>query len=222
MTRSSRATSPADLDALARRLHSTFPELDERGRTVALATYRTLAHGEPVPDYAIAAVTGLDIMDVQEVMRPWPGVYRSESGRVIGFWGLTIQEVETAHPMDVDGVELHAWCAWDTLFLPGILGSSATVTSCSAVTGDPIRVEVGESSVVADPASTALSFLDPGRGDIDPDRIISSFCHHIRFFSTVEEGREWAERSDADALILSVEDAFELGRAFNRVRFGID
>lgn len=222
MTISGMAPSHVDLDGLAQRLDSTFPALDDRGRAVALATYRTLAHGEPVPDYAIAAAAGMRISDVQDVMRPWPGIYRNGTGRIIGFWGLTIQEMETGHPMEVDGVALHGWCAWDTLFLPHILGTTATISSSSAVSGDPIRIEVGDSSVVADPASTAVSFLDPGRGAIDTDRIISSFCHHILFFSSFEEGSEWIERSAPEALVLSVEQAFQLGRAFNRMRLGLE
>lgn len=83
MTRSSGSSPEADLDGLARRLDTSLPELDEGGRDVALATYRTLAYGKPVPDYAIATVTGIDIMEVQDVMRPWPGVYRNDSGRII-------------------------------------------------------------------------------------------------------------------------------------------
>lgn len=220
MTISNRPNPGVDLDGLARRVHSTFPELDERGREVALATYRTLAYGEPVPDYAIAAVTGLDIMQVQDVMRPWPGVYRNDSGRIIGFWGLTLEEM--GHPMRVDGVELFGWCAWDTLFLPGILERAATVRSSSAVTDEPIRVEVVDATVNADPPSTAMSFLDPARGSIDTDRIISTFCHHIAFFSSLEEGEEWVGSAGGDALVLTVNDAFELGRAFNRIRFGLD
>lgn len=220
MTRSSGSAPQADLDGLARRLDTALPELDERGREVSLATYRTLAYGEPVPDYAIATVTGIDIMEVQDIMRPWPGVYRNDSGRIIGFWGLTLEEM--GHPMRVDEVELFGWCAWDTLFLPGILGRPATVRSSAAVTADPIRVDVRDTNVVADPPSTAVSFLDPGRGSIDADRIISTFCHHVLFFSTHHEGEEWARSRDTDGLVLSVEDAFELGRAFNRVRFGLD
>lgn len=220
MTRSSRPAEQVDLDGLARRLHSTFPDLDERGRLVALATYRTLAHGEPVPDYAVAAATGLDITEVQEVMRPWPGVYRNDSGRIVGFWGLTIEEM--GHRMSLDDVQLYGWCAWDTLFLPGILGRRATVRSSSGVTGDAIRVEAGDGPVAADPPSTAVSLLDPERGGIDTDRIISTFCHHVLFFSSAEEGEEWARDADVDALVLSVGEAFEVGRAFNRTRFGLD
>jgi alkylmercury lyase len=173
-----------------------------------------------VPDYAIAAVTGLGIMEVQDVMRLWPGVYRNDSGRIIGFWGLTVERM--GHAMRVGDLDLYAWCAWDTLFLPGILGRPATVRSSSAVTADPIRVEIGEATVLAEPSSTAMSFLDPGSGSIDTDRIISTFCHHILFFSSVEEGEEWVRSADTNAFVLTVEDAFELGRAFNRIRFGLD
>lgn len=220
MTTSGRAEQRVDVTGLARRLHSTLPELDEQGRRVALATYRTLAHGEPVPDYAVAAAAGMDIADVQAVLRPWPDVHRNAAGRIVGFYGLTIQE--TRHRMIVDDVRLYGWCAWDALFLPGILGRPATVRSSSGATGRAIGVEVADGTVAADPASAAVSFLDPGRGGVDAERIISAFCHHVLFFSSTEEGEEWARDADADTLILSADDAFDVGRVFNWIRFGLD
>lgn len=209
-----------DLEDLAARVNRTCPELDERGRRVALATYRALGFGTPVPDYAVAAAAGLDIVEIQDVMRAWPGIYRNDSGRIIGFWGLSLEE--TAHPMVVDDVRLHGWCAWDTLFIPRILGAPAAVESACGLTGETIRIEVDDKGATADPPSAVVSFVDPGRCDVDGERIISTFCHHILFFSGEQEGEEWVRASGDGVFVLALAEAFELGRAFNRLRFGLD
>ena len=52
---------------------------------------------------------------------------RDERGHVIGHGGLALDE--TVHRFDVDGRRLHAWCAWDTLFLPELLGAGTAARS---------------------------------------------------------------------------------------------
>jgi alkylmercury lyase len=207
-----------DILELAARVAGSFPELTQRGRLVALETYRTLALGEPVPEYAIAAGSGLMISEVKKEMEEWPGIYRNESGRIIGFWGLALSD--TGHSFVIDGVQLYTWCAWDTLFLPGLLGGSARVASTSPVSGASITVEVGPEGAVANPTSAVVSFVDPASGDVDSGRIISTFCHHILFFSDRAEGEAWAADAGNGAQILSIDAAFTIGKAFNEVRFG--
>ncbi|MHB1834417.1 MAG: organomercurial lyase [Solirubrobacteraceae bacterium] len=51
----------------------------------------------------------------------WPRVFRDGDGRVVGFMGLSVVEFG-GHRIELDGRRLTAWCAWDTLFLPGLLG----------------------------------------------------------------------------------------------------
>ena len=218
MTRPPLVPEAIDVEALAARVASTFPELTDRGRLVALETYRTLALGEPVPDYAIAAATGLQIIEVTEEMEGWPSIYRSESGRIMGFWGLALED--TGHSFKVDGRQLYTWCAWDTLFLPELLGQDATIESVSGVTGEVIVIEVGNGTLKADPATAVVSFVDPAQGQVDGERIISTFCHHILFFSARDEGEAWASAAGNGALILSIEEAFQIGRTFNELRFG--
>ena len=54
------------------------------------------------------------------------------------------------------------WCAWDSLFIPEILGRSARVTSPDPETGEIVRLVVtpdGIKSVVPDGA--VVSFIQP-------------------------------------------------------------
>lgn len=212
-----------DLTALARSIEDRFPKLSERGRLVSLAVHRALAYGKPVPDYAIAAAAHLDIAEVREEMEGWPGVYRNESGRIVGFWGLALDE--TPHGFEVDGRKLFTWCAWDTLFLPEILCKAATVRSHSPVTGAPITLHVDADGVTPGgvtprDSDMVLSFVDPQRCDVEGDRVISTFCHHILFFSSRAEGEAWARERDDGTFLLSLEEAFTVGRACNALRYG--
>lgn len=210
----------AELHALARSVEARFPKLSERGRVVALAVHRALAHGKPVPDYAIAAATHLDISEVRAEMEGWPGVFRKESGRIVGFWGLALDE--TPHTLEVDGMTLFTWCAWDALFLPEILGKPATVRSHSAVTGAPITLQVDAEGVTPGDSDVVVSFVDPAGCDVEGDRVISTFCNHILFFSSRAEAAAWAQERGDGAFLLSLDDAFALGRACNALRYGWD
>ena len=109
-----------DLGVLAAELVEAIPPLEEPDQRVALAVYRLLAEGESVLPLRIAERVGA-------LLDSWPGVYRDSEGRVIGFWGLALGEMP--HRLQVDGRTLYGWCAWDTLFLPVILGREARFRS---------------------------------------------------------------------------------------------
>ncbi|MFN2505769.1 MAG: organomercurial lyase [Acidimicrobiales bacterium] len=116
------------------------------------------------------------------------------------------------------GHELSTWCAWDTLFITPILGRVAEVASSCPVTGRPVALTVGPEGVRrADPAETVVSFLSPKQ----PwgDDVISSFCHYVLFFASPEAGARWVH-DHPGTFLLSLDDAFELGRRANALRFG--
>ena len=108
------------IDRVAATILEHSPRLLDEGRSVALATYRLLAAGCPVEVAQISARAGVDRSRVEALLGSWPGVFRDDAGRIVGFWRLSATELGP-HRLRVDGVELSAWCAWDTLFLPELL-----------------------------------------------------------------------------------------------------
>src|SRR5207245_1750782 len=88
----------------------------------------------------LATRAGLAPGHVTELIGDLPGVYLDERERVIGFWGLTIRPM--AHRLLLDDRVLYAWCAWDTLFLPELIGKPAQVKSTCPTTGTPISLSV--------------------------------------------------------------------------------
>src|SRR5258708_11682514 len=129
-----------DIEALSEHLLRVVPALDPAGQRLSLALYRELARGAPVSPLSLAERVEMRAETVVQQLQTWPGVYYDAEQRVVGFWGLTIAPMP--HRLRVHGRELYAWCAWDTLFLPALLGTSVEVESSCRVTGAPVRLMV--------------------------------------------------------------------------------
>jgi len=205
-----------DLGALADRFVACFPRLNAEERRVFVALYRQLALGEPVAPQEIALRTGAAVDRVNALLDAVPAVYREE-GKVIGFWGLTVRPL-SKHRFQTGDRTLYTWCAWDALFIPTILGETAYVVSEDAHTGAPIRLTVAPDRVTAvAPRGTVVSMLEP-REDMLAD-VVTRLCHYIHFFASAASGRAWT-RKHPGTVLLSLEDAFELGRRTNQMRYG--
>ena len=204
-------------DGVAESLSESMVSLEGEERRLALAMYRLVAEGEPVRPERIAERAGLDQAAVDEALEQWPAIFRDEQGRVVGVLGLN--QPEMPHRFEVDGTHLYAWCAWDTLFLPALIGKTARVSSQCPVTGETISLTVASDRVEAlSPEGAVVSMLMPADG-LDAD-VIQSFCHHVHFFASRETGEQWvAERSGA--FLLTVDEAFHLGELWNRHRLGV-
>lgn len=189
------------------RLQPLFPNLDEADRRLSLAIYRELARGAPV---SLAA-------ESRRRMRDWPGVCYDAEQRVIGFWGLAL--ADTPHRLRVDGHDLFSWCAWDTLFLPAVLGARIEVESTCRGTGAAVRLSLSPASVErADPPGLAVSFVIPEAELLRAD-MIATFCRYVCFFSSDNAAGAWRAQHP-EGFLLSLADAFEVGQLLNRRRYG--
>lgn len=211
----SERTNP-DLRELADAISGAMPPLPPEEQRFALALYRQLARGEPVPIDSLAVDVDGKPPDVDATLERWPGVYRDGAGRVVAFWGLAIPEMP--HRFRVDGRRLYTWCAWDALFIPELIGRTAEVESQSPVSGDSVRLTVTPEQVLqVAPEGTVVSMLVPAeRFD---EQVIMSFCHFVHFFPSVADAEPWLGEH-SETFLLSVDEAFELGRLTNRSRFG--
>lgn len=208
--------TPAEADRLDRTLDA-FPDfflnLSPDAQRVSLATYRLLAQAEPVPPAAIAAEAGVSEARVEELLGGWSGVYRDADGRVVGYWGLTPSEMD--HRLEVGGHTVYAWCAWDALFIPALLGQTAEVTSKSPGAEEPIRLTVSPEGVQsADGQEVYVSFLEPPEEEKLTEDVIGSFCHYVFFFPSLGEAQAWTA-AHPGTFLLTLGEAFELGRRKN-------
>jgi alkylmercury lyase len=198
------------LQAFADSLADTFPCCDDA--PLALGLIDQLAEGEPVTVGRLAQAVDRNEPDVAAVVDRWPNVHRDDQGRIVAFAGLSL--TPTQHGFDVAGSPLYAWCAWDALFLPGLIGQEARVKSTCPVTGTEVRLTVRPAGVHnAEPASLLVSFPAPASTIISD--ITGSFCRHVRFLAGREAAEVWLA-GDQGGLVLSLDDAVELGRLATR------
>jgi alkylmercury lyase len=204
------------LESLALAVASAAPDL-RKSEHIALSIYRRLAEGSPVAASEIAERAGTSVEDVEELLRSWPGVFLDHDQRVVGFWGLTIQKLSPTHRLQMDGRELFAWCAWDTLFLPGILETTLSVESTCPVTDETISLVVSPVGLVKTSHRDAVvSFLLPDHS-FDAD-VVQSFCHFVYFFASAASAETWTAEHPG-TFLLTLQDAFDLGRLVNALNF---
>ncbi len=205
------------LEALAEAVARAEPNLDEPARRVALATYGRLAEGTAAPADEIAQRAGQAVELTEHLLASWPGVFRNDGGFVVGFWGLTVGKLVPTHAIEVEVRRLFAWCAWDTLFVPGILGAEVQVESTCPVTHKTISLVVQPDGIrESSHPQAVVSFILPST-NFDAD-VIQSFCHFVHFFTSHEAGGSWTTEHPG-TFLLSLEDAFELGRLVNARNF---
>ena len=201
--------------ALVAELATATPTLSDEQQQLAISVYRLLADGQPVDRDRLAIRTGLEPEHVTEMLTALPGVYLDDRDRVIGFWGLTIRPM--AHRLLVDDRVLYAWCAWDTLFLPMLIGKPAQVQSTCPTTGAAISLTVHEYELTdVTPASTVLSFLHRDQ-PFDADAI-ATFCHYVHFFTDRAAAEQWTSEHDG-TFVISLADGAEIARLANAARF---
>jgi alkylmercury lyase len=205
-----------EISSLAEAIAGSMAGLSVEEQRLAVALYRRLARGEPVPAGSLAAELGADEDEIEGTLNGWPAVYRADDGAIVAFGGLAIPEMP--HRFRVDGRLLHTWCAWDALFIPELIGRSAEVESQSPVSGDLVRLTVApEAIVAAEPHDAVVSMLSPTeRFD---DDVVASFCHFVHFFTSASDAQPWLGQHRV-TFLLSLDEAFELGRMTNRLCYG--
>ena len=200
---------------LAAELIAAAPPLDEREQWLAVGLYRLLAQGEPVEAGTLADTVGLPLGEVERALGGWAGIFMDDEDRVIGFLGLAIRPMP--HRLTVAGRTLYAWCAFDTLFLPELLGERAEVQSQCPATGQQITLTVEGTDVTGvQPADAVLSYLH--KDEPLDQHVISTFCHYIHFFANPDAAGEWNAKHDGTFMI-SLAEGSEIARLVNRGRY---
>lgn len=178
-----------------------------------VALLRELAKGRPVSQTTLATTLGWRAERVAAMLEQATSIEYDHDGNIVGY-GLTLRE--TAHALEIDGRCLYAWCAFDTLMFPALVGETARVSSHCAATGAPVSLTVTPNEIRdVEPADMAVSLILP-QAAADIRR---SFCCHVHFFGSVLMAEDWASKHKG-VEIVSVQDAFDLGRELARYLLG--
>ncbi len=213
-------TSQASFDAIVHYLRNElFPSSDHFSQHVLLGLYRLIAQGSPVSLEDLGTELGLGHAAVKRAIAAVAPsrLQYNDKGAIIAFAGLS--QVPSPHRFSFGGRDLFTWCAFDTLFLPEVLGGSARVSSKCPITAKEIRFTVTEEGPQAvTPGETVMSFVMPSTDTCCTD-LRDVFCNHVNFLASRQAGAAWLARNP-DATILSLNDAFALGRIRNDSAFG--
>jgi len=211
-----------DFEHISRTLLDSVPRLSADEQRLSRAIYNELAKGEPVSRERLAAILHSPTRRVVELL-DGDGLcslrYYNEQRSVIGFGGLAV--VPMHHRLVVGDHTLYGWCAWDTLFLPELLGATASVESVCPESGETIHLTVGPDGIDNSNLPDArVSFLPPDsrafRGTVE--RTMTNFCHFVFFFASARSGEAWTARHEGTCL-LTLAQAFELGKRKNAAQF---
>ncbi len=216
-------TSSTDLD-LARVMIDAVPTFGEDAKLLAVELYRQLARGEPVRQKSLAEALSVPTEEItalleDEQLKGW--VFYDDEKSVIGFRGLAVRKMP--HGFEVEGRALYTWCAMDSLFIPEMLGKPAKVESRDPHTGTAITLMVTPDGVESvEPSTAVMSILigDPEVVKTNPTKVMASFCHHIFFLESPESGAEWTVQHGEGTLLVTLDEAFALGKRLNAAQFG--
>ena len=176
-------------------------------------TLRRLAEARPVSMEEIAELAS-DLDNADEAMAFIDQMSEKDNeGNVVGHMGLSLND--HPHKFEVDGRELRTWCAWDSLFLPALLGQTAHVVSKDPATGEEIRLRVTPNGVDRTrPDDILVSVVFPqSEGEAwSAERIQALFCSFIHFFSSREAAARWFAERKMPVSFIPVDEGFKLGR----------
>jgi alkylmercury lyase len=191
----------------------------------AVALYQELAKGEPVDDAQLGRALGVSSAESRALLQRDPlrcFAYSDDRGRVLRFGGLAVAPMP--HRFEVDGRALSTWCAWDSLFIPEILGRPARVASRDPESGEHVRLVVTPERIEwVEPNEAVISFIRPDAQvfGISAANVMARFCHFIFFFASRSSGERWTAKKPG-TFLYSLDQAFALAKRFNLNNFGAE
>ncbi len=210
-------TRAQEIQAIAEKLNQAGvpPKFSPEISRLLTSVMKTLAKGKPVTGAEVDEIIAELDMDHDKAEQFLRSVCeRDADDNIIGIVGLSLNE-SWAHRFQVKDASMRTWCAWDTLFIPLLIDETAAIESESPISDETVRVTVspeGVKEVIPATAVVSVVVLDPDNGQADSvEEIWSQFCHQVYFFTSREEAEKWAaDRHHIE--VLTVKEAFELGR----------
>lgn len=218
-------TRTPGLDEYWNTLAKVLPDFTPEQQRVAVTLYREVARGEPLSEGRIATALTTPGGNARELLTQHPlrsFVYRDGEGRVIGFGGLAVAPMH--HEFRVKGKQLWTWCAWDSLFIPALIGETVEVASPDPETGEAVQLTVSPTSIAAaEPKTAVVSFLLPDAADFNSSaaNVMANFCHFVFFFTSRGSGERWATKHQG-TFLYSLDEAWTLAQRLTEKQFGYE
>ena len=188
-------------------------EISKEEARLIQAIYPALAEGQLLSPERVSTSSGIPLRSVKTAFRAIrrSGADFDDDGNLIG---NALTRRPTAHKFFVDGQQLYAWCALDTLFLPGLVDNTANVESTCPATGETVRLTISPSGIEAvEPAEAVVTVTIPGvSAACEPGQGKggeSASCQSMNYYVS-RDAAESHLGPDADVAILEVETAWRL------------
>ncbi len=190
--------------------------MNREEQVLARTIYQQLAQGKPLSLEKLAGILEQAVEAIKQKLAQWGSVFYKDTGEIIGFLGIAVDE--THHRLQMNGVTSYAWCAWDTLFIPELVGATALVTSsCATTPNETITLTVAPQGISSAQPDIWLSFLLPDEKSVR-ENVTTRFCCYVRFFSSRAAGETWTTQNEG-TFLLTLDDAFKVGKKVNAARY---
>lgn len=188
------------------------PEALELDLRVTIRTMQAIAEGNPVSPTQLADIWEMPIDQVQAILEQAKSNGQVELDGHGDLVGAVLSHNPTNHQVTIESKELYAWCAYDAIYAPGVVGKPASITSKDPVTGEKIRILISPAGIEkVRPESTVVSVVGAEadmRGGPEGSR-----CTQMLFFGSRASAEKWLQNRTGVS-ILTVEEVFELAEQF--------
>ena len=171
-----------------------------------------LSKGEPISPESLENAWGMPIEHVHAIFEQASALgtlQLDDSGNMIG---TAISLVPSSHKFQVNDKTLYAWCSYDAIYAPGVIGSDAFVESFDPLTNESIQMKVSPNGITeSEPegvVTTVVGMDADARGGAESPR-----CNQMHFFASEENARRWAA-DHPGVLIMTVDQLFDVVKEF--------
>lgn len=208
------------LDRIATWYLSTLPAPTHQTQRVLKRLYRMLLTGNAVSVDELAEIEPTDFASLVDDLAGW--VLFDADRRIDSSYGLTLRP--TPHRVSVNGQRAFAYCPWDAVFLPLLLGDQVKLTTSCPVSGQRIdMVTTPEGIRRITPRASVMSFTTPPALSIAETedtaierrqrkkQSIEQICGSVHLFCQASWADRWGAAKN-DIHVLSPDEAFQLAR----------
>lgn len=179
---------------------------------LTVRTIQALSRGKPVSPEQLAEIWEVPLEQVRSVLAGAVLAGRAEVNSQGDLVGGILSLIPTPHRISIGGKQLYAWCAYDAIYVPGLAGKTAEISTQDPITGDPIKIIITPDGVAdVQPEGSVVSVVgveSDMRGGPKSPR-----CTQMLFFGSRDSAHQWLQ-GRPDMSILTAEEVFEIARQF--------
>jgi len=184
-------------------------EAELRLQVIAL---QLLSKGEPVSRDRLAIAWGMPLEQVNAIFEQASALgtlQLDDSGNMVG---SAISLIPSGHKFQVNGKTLYAWCSYDAVYAPGVIGSDAVIESFDPLTKEPLQIKISPDGMVESKpngvVTTVVGMEVDSRGGAESPR-----CNQMHFFASEENASKWAA-DHPGVIIMTVDQLFDVAKEF--------